>query len=395
MTVNISKPALNVREKLAELDKPTGVAGEAMLRAETPQEQFNLIGAGRRNLIINGDMKVAQRGTSATVSNGSNEGYSTVDRFFLNFNSNAGGAASFSQSTDAPNGLANSAKIQCSTTNTSYTGTQNVELQHRLEAQDLQQLAYGTSEAREVTLSWYMKTVNFVGPISVTFETRDGTSEYYTKSYMPTTSWQRYTLTLPPSTSATINNDNGQGMFVKFVLAGSSSGTYSKSTDSTSWSTTRADYVDDVGNILSSTSNEFYITGVQLELGKVATPFEHRSYGEELALCQRYFFKMDFPQTTTFGPAHHQTTNTMRCVVQAPQPMRTTPSINATGQPTWFVYWAGGSSNGTFNQGDKFSVVGSSLDNDRITLQATITGLYGLVGGLFGYLGDFDFDAEL
>ena len=78
MTVNVSKPALNVREKLAELGKPTGIAGEAMLRAETPQEQFNLIGAGRRNLIINGAMQVAQRGTSS--STGTSNTYSTVDR---------------------------------------------------------------------------------------------------------------------------------------------------------------------------------------------------------------------------------------------------------------------------------------------------------------------------
>ena len=68
MTVNVSKPVVNVREKLAELDKPTGIAGEAMLRAETPQEQFNLIGAGRRNLIINGAMRVAQRATSSKTT---------------------------------------------------------------------------------------------------------------------------------------------------------------------------------------------------------------------------------------------------------------------------------------------------------------------------------------
>ena len=81
MTVRIEKPAINVREKLAELDKPTGIAGEAMLRAETPQEQFNLIGAGRRNLIINGAMRVAQRGTSFDPQGtGNGEGY-TVDRF--------------------------------------------------------------------------------------------------------------------------------------------------------------------------------------------------------------------------------------------------------------------------------------------------------------------------
>jgi hypothetical protein len=246
-------------------------------------------GGGNKNLVINGSMQVAQRGTSATVSNGSNEGYSTVDRFYLNFNAGVAGAINFSQSSDAPSGFANSIKMQCSTTNTSFATTNAINLEYRPEAQDLQRLGYGTSDAKKMTISWYMKAVNFSDPISLALETRDGTAEYFVKSYTPTTSWVRYTCTVPESTSATINDDNGQGIFVKFVIAGFSSGTYAVSADSTAWSTTRADYVDDIGNFTSSTSNELYITGVQMELGEKATDFEHRSFGDELARCQRYY----------------------------------------------------------------------------------------------------------
>ena len=290
MTVRVNKPAINVREELADLRKPTGIAGEAMLRAETPQEQFNLIGAGRRNLIINGAMQVAQRGTSASVSDNSNEGYSTLDRWATQFNSAIGGSITYSQSSDAPSGFANSAKIQCASTHTPASYGDYLSLRTTIEAQDLQQLAYGTSDAKEITLSWYMKVETYSGPISVGFQTKDGTSEYFVKSVTPTSSWTRYSITVPASTTATINNDNGAGLQVEFVLSGDTANTnFDRATDSTAWETTRYQYVSDVGNILSNTSNAIYITGVQLELGKVATPFEHRSYGEELALCQRYY----------------------------------------------------------------------------------------------------------
>ena len=244
-----------------------------------------------RNVIINGGMTISQRSTgTVTVSDGSNEGYATVDRFGLQFNASAGGACEMSRSTDTPDGFANSVKIKCSTADSAHTGTESIYLDQRIEAQNLQPLGYGTSGAKQMTISWYMKTVNYTDPISIALETRDGTSEYYVKSYTPTTSWARYTCTVPASTSATFANDSGRGLDVKFVIAGSSSGTHAASSDSTAWSTTRADYRNDIGNFVASTSNEIYITGVQLELGTEATPFEHRSFGQELALCQRYYF---------------------------------------------------------------------------------------------------------
>lgn len=254
---------------------------------------------GRRNLIINGAMQVAQRGTSAvTVSDGSNEGYTTVDRFYLNFNASIGGAIAVSQSTDAPSGFANSIKLDCTTANTSISGTQMIDLQHRIEAQDLQQLGFGGSDAQSITVSWYMKAVSFSDNISVTLETRDGTEEYFVKSFTPTTSWARYTMTVPGSTSATIDNNNGEGLRLSWVVAGSSSGTYAASSDSTAFSTTRADYRDDIGNLTASTDNELYITGVQLEVGTNASDFEHRSFDEEMRLCLRYFerFKRSYPE---------------------------------------------------------------------------------------------------
>jgi hypothetical protein len=263
--------------------------------AVTTPKIANTVNLGRRNMIINGAMQVAQRGTSATVSNGSNEGYSTIDRLHCNFNNSCGGAVTFSQDTDAPDGFSNSGKLQCSTllANASFTTNQYMNFRYSFEAQDLQRLSYGTSSAKQMTLSWYMK-YNHGQPISVGLYTVDGTIEYYTVSVTGTSSWARYSITIPGSTSAQIDNNTGAGLAIQWVLAigdGTNDAGIGSGTESTAWSTTRKDYITDCGNFLSSTSNQFWITGIQLEVGDTATPFEHRSYGEELALCQRYYQK--------------------------------------------------------------------------------------------------------
>ena len=283
-----------------------------------------------RNLIINGAMNVAQRGTSATVSDGSNEGYSTVDRWFLNFNAGPGGTLVFSQSTDAPDGFSYSAKLDCSLADSTHTGTEQIYLVQYIEAQNLQQLAYGSSSAKPITISWYMKAVNFSSPITLALETVDGTAEYYVVSKTPTSSWARYSVTIPGSSSATIDNNNEQGLRVKFVVAGSSTGTFAAASDSTTWSTTRADYRSDIGNLVSSTSNELYITGVQLEVGEKATPFEHRSYGDELARCQRYCLKIDATNYSYTHMANSYSASTAIGVIHFPVEMRAAPTTLTT-----------------------------------------------------------------
>jgi len=287
-----------------------------------------------RNVVINGGMTVAQRSSgTVTVSDGSNEGYATVDRFELRFNATAGGAIEMSQSTDTPDGFANSVKLKCSTADSAHTGTQSIYLGQRIEAQNLQQLGYGSSGAKQITVSWYMKTVNYTDPISLALETKDGTAEYFVKSYTPTTSWARYTCTVPASTSATIANDSGNGMEVKFVIAGTSGGTHAASSDSTAWSTTRADYRNNIGNFVASTSNEIYITGVQLEVGDTATPFEPRSFGQELALCQRYTFVHETGVAYGWSAlsGYCNTTSNALSFYQFPVKMRAAPALTVSG----------------------------------------------------------------
>ena len=258
MTVKVSKPAINVREELADLRKPTGVAGEAMLRAETPQEQFNLIGAGRRNLIINGAMQVWQRGTSFAAGGGL---VYTADRFWRY----SGTSGNIERSTDAPTGFAYS---WYGNTTGVFSGGTNVEIENNGGRS-------GFFPQQRYVYSFYLKgdfsntylAVNFRNTIGT------GTDEVHI---------------------ITFSKANGNGF-----------GNYSD------W--TRVQKVIDTTGYTPHANNKIFdlefgnfpvggkATGFQLEVGEVATPFEHRSYGEELALCQRYYSQIYYQSEGVVG----------------------------------------------------------------------------------------------
>jgi hypothetical protein len=270
-----------------------------MLRAETPQEQFNLIGAGRRNLLINGDMRIAQRGTSA--SSPADGGYTNIDRFQVY--RNGAGVLQTSQSAVAPDGFKNSLLVECATADTSIAGNDFGGISYYVEAQDLLGTALGTSSAKPLTLSFWVRA-NLTGLYSVAVRQPNATVDSYVDTYYinAVDTWEYKTITIAPDTG--VGNwtmtGNGKGLQVSFALwnGGSYGGAeYGKWLGNT----------NDVGssenvNFVSSTSNIFRITGVQLEVGDTATPFEHRSYGEELALCQRYY-----QQVTNFSTFANKT----------------------------------------------------------------------------------------
>jgi hypothetical protein len=283
MTVRIEKPAINVREELADLRKPSGVAGEAMLRADTPQEQFNLIGAGRRNILYNGAFEIAQRGTSFT--NVDHNDY-TLDRWKIIEGSTAVFTAT--QSTDAPNGFAHSLKLDVTTADSSVAALDYCILNQPLEGYDIISFAAGTTDAKYHSLSFWVKS-NVTGTFIAGLRYNDSgknSGQAYTIDQADT--WEHKTVVFPPQTTNAPSYDSTEDLSLYFwLLAGSN---YSGGSSlGTGWSTTDNTRAVGQTNLVASTDNEFYITGVQLEVGKVATPFEHRSYGEELALCQRYF----------------------------------------------------------------------------------------------------------
>ena len=243
-----------------------------------------------RNLIINGAMQVAQRASSATQV--SNAAYATLDRWKFWENTDGSYQSSQVDITDLP-GFTKAMLLSPNSADTSIANSQYAFFGQLIEAQNLQHLSYSTSSAKTLTLSFYVKS-NLTGKMTVYVAKYDNTTRIVPLEFdLPSSAntWERITLTVPAlteSAAGVINNDNGMGLeFGWYLSAGS---TYKVGTSGT-WSSNSNGYstANHNVNFMSSTDNNFYITGVQLELGDNATPFEHRSYAEELARCQRYF----------------------------------------------------------------------------------------------------------
>jgi hypothetical protein len=246
--------------------------------------------SGRKNLVTNGAMQIAQRSVSETGL-GAASGYFTLDRWRTGLST--AGRFTMTQTADGPSGFANCLKLDCTTADTSIAAGELFILTQRFEGQDLQQIKKGTSDAELITVSFYVKA-NAAFTFGV--ELFDGdNSRQITKLFDTTTGWVRHELTFPADTTGALNDDNTNAFQLNFwIHAGA---TYAGGTVETTWaSQTAANRAAGIDSFFSSTDNNFFITGVQMEIGSQATNFEHRSYGEELALCQRYF-SMSFPVT--------------------------------------------------------------------------------------------------
>jgi len=279
---------------------------------------------GRRNMIINGAMQVSQRATSATGL-GASDGYFTVDRFQLNFSSTS---ARFTMTQDSPTdlpGFTKALKLDCTTADTSLSAGEYLILHHKLEGQDVQQLKKGTSDAEKFTISFYVKG-NANATSTLEIEDVDN-NRYNSQEFSITTSWNRVVLTFDGDTTGVLGNDNGNSIRINFWLFVGSNFTSGTHTDNV-WHTTGTQRVgDNQTSLADSTDRTFFLTGLQMELGSVATPFEHKRTGEQLQECQRYFQKissMDCAAAYVSG----QPAPTFNFAY--PTPMRSAPTITIT-----------------------------------------------------------------
>ena len=243
--------------------------------------------SGRRNIIINGAMNVAQRSASETAL-GATAGYYTLDRFKMGLVGTAG-RFTMTQTADGPSGFANCLKLDCTTADTSIGATEQCKIEYRMEGQDVQQIKKGTSDAEKVTVSFYVKG-NAAATYTCELQDTDNT-RYNGQEFSVTTDWTRIVLTFAADTTGALNDDNALSFLLDIWLHAGSNFTGGSHTDNV-WHTTANQRVgDNQTSFFDSTDRTFFITGLQMEVGSVATPFEHRSYGEELALCQRYYQK--------------------------------------------------------------------------------------------------------
>jgi hypothetical protein len=277
-----------------------------------------------RNLIINGGMVISQRYGAASQSPAPS-GYG-IDRW-ATYKSGAG-TFSIQQSTDGPSGFSNSALITV-TSNSTPSGGDYYIFQHPIEGYNMSQLDWGASGAKDVTLSFWVKS-SVTGTFGGSLRSSTGNYSYvFDYTVNSSSTWEYKSVNISGATVDTWNSTNGSGINLLFSLGQGT--TYATSTVG-SWtagnfhsSTTETDFI-------ANASATFQITGVQLEVGKVATPFEHRSYGEELALCQRYYWKLGDRNGTNIpiGIGSYTTGssggNRIDVVITLPTTMRTTPS---------------------------------------------------------------------
>ena len=288
-------------------------------------------GLSHRNIIINGAMNVAQRGTSA--SNAGDVSARSVDRFFAG-NPSASAVQTASQEVDGPAGFYNSLKVTCTTALASYGTSAQSKIEYRIEGLDLAHVLLGTSNAQTLSVSFYVKS-NKTGnsAIGLINQNNDRSFVHQYTIASPNT-WQRVSFKVVGDTTGTWNKDTSVGMRMRWGTFGTDyqTGTFDAWQAGQKMATSNSPI-----NFNSATGDYIQITGVQVELGDTATSFEHRSYDEELKRCKRYALVIGSNQAIGTGSAYNSTNININIYNQ----FRATPTYSKTtggNGYTWVVY---------------------------------------------------------
>jgi len=278
---------------------------------------------GNRNLIINGDMRIAQRGTSAFTGTDK----FPADRWVV------GGSTSVvltsqNESTEVPDSFQNSAKLSITTADSSIAAGDAWELTQHIEGHNVADLLFGTSSAKSVTLSFSVNCTSTGTFCVVLLGSSDGSTldRSYVAEYTINTAntWEEKTITVPGDTGGTWHTGNGRGLRVRFGLTAGT--TYQKAAGS--WGAGNMIGSSNQTQLLSTANSEWYVTGVQLEVGNTATPFEHTSFADELARCQRYCIKQG--PLTQYAPGYSANARGAGGFIAFPTEMRDTPTVDLT-----------------------------------------------------------------
>ena len=323
-------------------------------------------GVNFRNIIINGGMDIAQRGTS--VSGITSSSYNTIDRMRTIVGSQ--GTWTQSQSTDVPTGqgFAKSFKLDCTTADASPSASDSLSMQQKIEGQNVQYLKKGTSSAESLTCSFWVKS-NKTGTYILEIDDADN-GRNINKSYTISSAntWEKKTITFPGDTSGALDNDNATSLQCKWWLGAGSD--FTSGTLQTSWgSTVNANRAVGQVNLADSTSNEWYVTGAQLEAGSVASDFEFLPVDVNLGRCQRYYFNE--PNSDTYHVVSGGSAFSASLyigLVYLPVSLRNTPSLVTSGN---FVVSSAGSD---FTASNLTLSDSSGVDLNVIQVRAEMSG---------------------
>ena len=298
------------------------------------RQNANVSAAVGRNMVINSAMNVAQRSASVTGIGANYGGYFTVDRWRI-YAENGAGRLTMTQTADGPNGIsANCIKLDCTTADASIAAGEILLLKQTFEGQNLQRIGSGVAGAKQITVSFYVKaSAGFT--FGCELDNHDNTRQC-TKLFDTTTDWVRHEITFPADVddgSSPFDDDNAASLGMFFWLhAGSSftSGTLNTASFADDGTSTRAAGID---SFFSNTANNFFLTGVQLEVGPVATEFEQEDITTTLTKCQRYYQKQIATGSAfeRFGNGFANTTGNFNTIIPMQVPMRATPAIETTG----------------------------------------------------------------
>ena len=374
MSIRVSQPAINLREKLTEVDTPPiGAHGSELMNSSSAGESFDLVKAGRKNMIINGDMQIAQRATSKTsLANGWT--IDTVDRW--NWARNNAGTWTVSQDSDVPlgQGFTKSFKADCTTADAAVDAGDYLLLEQTIEANRMAHLGWGTTGAKPVTLSFWVKS-SIVGDCSSTlycngFNTTRLINQVFT--IHNANEWEFKTMSFPghgPENTFTIDNTIGIRLWLWFK--GGSSYTAGQGTRNY-WrnNTSNQQAAGHTMNLASSTSNNVWVTGVQLEAGYNATPFDYKTHADQLHDCQRYCVAYGDDDEVHLGIGAAYNSTNINLSISTPVPMRAQPAVSRVnnGSSVWLQSYKGS----TGQNSDAGVEVGEKVNNNvRVYCQTT------------------------
>ena len=335
-------------------------------------------------LIINGDMAVAQRGTSATGL-GASAGYNTCDRWKLEVEGSPSARFTQTQSTDVPTGqgFTTSLKMDCTTAAGSPDADDALAITYRIEAQDLQLLRYGTSSAKKITLSFWVNATKTGTHAIWIYQNDDSRSQAQTYTVNSTNTWEKKTVVFAADTTGVIDNNNGEGFRINWWLTAGSN--FTSGTLATTWqSHTAANNAVGQVNNADSTDNNWYITGVQMEIGEFDSdtipPFPFESYESNLKKCRRYLQYVCGTSNIGELTGGFRATGSAQCGMQFTTPMRAAPSVSLVGLRLHDL-----------NDGDNLDVTsigvvnGSSSNGTWLNMNNSGTGTVAGVCILYGY----------